>query len=325
MVEQTYNNVELSPIVLLKGSETVFSSRAYKRLKYLALQQDPNTEITILESKLYEKGEIYIHTSPSLFGEQKLIKIENLETGTDDLYLDLIEYIQNPQPDIWLVLQHNGAVRGKKLLDALKKTNTTTVKCEPIKNSKDKLALLQNDVRRVNRTITPQAGKALVDALGSDLEGLLSATNQLLYDVEGEITLEDVNKYYGGRVETNAFNIADELAVGNIDKALLLLRHALNNGVAPVQIVAGLTTKIRSLIKVTGMQNKRLRATDIGMAPWQVDKLLPVARKWSEKALANTMIIIAETDYAIKGGSKSPQYALEKAILDIGRELKTKI
>ncbi len=317
MAEVTYNNVELAEIVLLKGSETVFSSRAYKKLIHLALQQDPNTEITVIDSRLYEKSGLYIHTSPSLFGERKVLKIENLETGNDDLYTDLIEYIQNPQPDIYLILQHSGGVRGKKLLDVLKKNKTLTVQCEPLKYPKDKLALVQSDVKRAGRTISAQASKVLVDALGSDLEGLLSATNQLLFDVEGEITIEDVNRYYGGRVETNAFNIADEIAVGNTDKAILLLRHALNNGIAPIQIAAGITTKIRSLIKVAGMQSRRMRASDIGMAPWQVDRLIPVIRKWSEKAMADALSIMAETDYAIKGGSKSPQYALEKAVIEI--------
>lgn len=186
MSEQTYNNVVLSPVVLLKGKESVFYNRAFRRLKDQALEQDPNVEITIINSASYEKSQLYMYTSPSLFGEAKLIKVENLQNGSDDFFADLIEYIKNPEPDIWLVLQHNGVVRGKKVLDVLKKEKVPVVKCDEVKNSRDKLLLVQSDVKQANRKITSQAAKALVDALGDDLEGLLSATAQLLFDIDGE-------------------------------------------------------------------------------------------------------------------------------------------
>ena len=321
MVEYSWKNIELAPIILLKGNETVFSTRAYKRIKNLALTQNPNTEIIEIDPKTYNKGQLYIHTTPSLFGEEKLIRIQNLETANEDLYTDLIEYTQNPQSDIYFVLHHETGIRGKKLLDTLKKQKTPTVTCETIKNPKDKIALIQNDLHSEGKKITLQAAKRLVDAFANDLENLVAAVNQLAYDINGEITIQDVEKYYSGRLEINAYNIADEVITGNTDKSLILLRHALTNGVAPVQIVAAITTKLRSLIKVKGMKIKRLRPVDIGMAPWQAEKLTGLANRWSEQSLANAITYCVEADYEVKGGSKSQTYSLEKMVIKITKEL----
>ncbi len=319
MSDKNWNNAELAPIVLLKGTESVFSSRAIKRLKKLLLANNPEAEIINIDPKLYKKGDLYLYISPSLFSTEKLILIEQLQTGTDELFVDLLEYVNNMQNDIYFILQYTSGTKGKKFLDTIKKKSMPIIKCDPLKYPKEKFDFIQNEVKIAGRKISSQANKALVDALGADFENLVSATNQLICDVEGEITLEDVNKYYAGRLDISQFAIADEIAKGNVQKALLLLRHALLNGLQPVLINAAIAGKIRSIIKVNGMRMKNMTPKDIAMAPWQVDKLSHIARLWDEKAMSKAINIVAELDYQVKGGSKNVHYALEKAVIQLCR------
>ena len=135
-------------------------------------------------------------TSPSLFGEARLIIIPDLETMSDALLNDLLAYVPNPADDVWLLLRHNGGTRGKKLLDAIVKAGFPLIAAEPLKNDKDKLDLVYADVKAARRQIDPDAAQALVDALGSDVRSLAAAVSQLLTDVEGRIGTDEVRRYY---------------------------------------------------------------------------------------------------------------------------------
>ena len=77
-----------------------------------------------------------------------------------------------------------------------------------------------------------------MQAFADDLAELASACQQLLADSATEITETTVEKYYSGRIETNAFKVADMAIAGQQGDALVLLRHALHSGADPVPVVA---------------------------------------------------------------------------------------
>ena len=87
-----------------------------------------------------------------------------------------------------------------------------------------------------------------------------SACQQLLADSSEEITEVTVDKYYGGRVETNAFQVADAAIAGRHGDALVLLRHALATGADPVPIVAAFASKLRTMAKLSGSTAARRAA-----------------------------------------------------------------
>ena len=193
--------------MLLRGSESVLVQRAQDRLLAQARAKDPNVEVSRLEAAGYDKGQLAGLVSPSLFGEPRLIIINDLEHATDALIEDLLNYLQAPEEDVNLVLRHASGNRGKKLLDAIAKAGMPVVECAQIKSARDKSSLVIGDVRRAKRQIDPDAVEALVEALGSDLTDLLGAVKQLLADTSGTITLTQVNIYYGGRIEASGLRL----------------------------------------------------------------------------------------------------------------------
>ncbi len=43
------------------------------------------------------------------------------------------------------------------------------------------------------------------------------------------------------------------------------------------------------------------------------------ARGWNVRGVTRAMAVVAETDALIKGGGRDPEYALERAVIEIAR------
>ena len=312
----TPTQVALAPIVLIKGSEGLLVDRALDQLRFLAHQADPNLERTDIVAATYQAGQIDVIASPSLFGESRMVIIRDLETMSDALAADLIAYASAPAPDVWLFLAHPGGnARGKKVIDAIAKAKWPVIPAEPLKNDREKLALIASDVRSARRQMDNEAMQALVDALGNDPRAMAGALAQLLSDVSGRITLEGVRRYQAGRVEATGYDVADAAVAGHSAKALTLTRHAFATGIAPQVLVAALAMKFRAMAKVSIGGG----ASSLKMAPWQVDRARRELRGWSDNSLAAAFGAIATADAETKGESRDPQRAIEKAIITICR------
>ncbi len=312
-----WDQVSLAPIVLVRGGEAVLADRAVARLLAQARQADPTTEVTRVEAAAYEPHQLDALVSPSLFGEPRLVLVPELEQMNDALLTDLLAYIPRADPEVSLILRHNGGQRGKKLLDALKASPYPVVTCDPVRSAKDKAALVAADVRRARRSIEPAAVGALVDALGSDLRELCAAVDQLLADTQGQVTAAQVATYYAGRIEATGFSVADAAVAGNVSTAITSLRHAVATGTDPVQVVSALAMKVRQLARVAAVSGRSGGGRDLGMAPWQVDRARRELAGWNDDALADAIVAVAKADVAVKGGSRDSVYAVERAVLDI--------
>ena len=53
--------------------------------------------------------------------------------------------------------------------------------------------------------------------------------------------------------------------------------------------------------------------------PWKMRDLRQQARGWSAAGVTRAMSVIAETDALIKGAGRDPEYALERAVIEIAR------
>lgn len=318
MAVTTWDRVELAPVVLIRGTEGVLAERALARLTAAAKEQDPAVEVTHLDAKAYGAGELAMVASPSLFGEQRLVLAEGAESMSDAFLTDVLSYISSPELDVWLVVRHGGGTRGKKLLDALTKAGPVVV-CDPIKRDQDKVAFIRGDFSRASRRIEPRAAQALLEAVGTDMRELDAAVRQLLADTEGTVTAAVVDRYYGGRVEATGFKVADAALAGNSAAAITLSRHAIATGIGPLPIVGALAMKLRTLAKVGAARGGRVSTSSLGLAPWQVKRAQEELHGWRPEALAEAITAVARADAEVKGLSRDPEYALERALLAVAR------
>ena len=101
------------------------------------------------------------------------------------------------------------------------------IACPAIKRDDEKADFAAGEFRAAGRRIAPQALRALVSAFSDDVTELAAACQQLITDVQGDVTPELVERYYGGRVEVSAFVVAATAIAGRLGEALVALRHAL--------------------------------------------------------------------------------------------------
>jgi DNA polymerase-3 subunit delta len=314
----SWDRVRPAPIVLVSGTETFLADRAIRQLRDILKAEDPSIEISDLEADQYVPGELMSVASPSLFGEPRLIRATNVEKCTDAFMAEVISYLEHPADDTYLVLRHGGGVRGKKLLEAVRSGTGGGIEivCAELKKDAEKSDFASSEFRNANRRITPGALRALVGAFSDDLAELAAACQQLLADATEEITEVTVEKYYSGRVETNAFKVADAAIAGRRGEALVLLRHALASGADPVPMLAAVASKLRTMAKLSGSSRGSAGqlASQFGLAPWMVDRARRDLQGWTDDGLAAAIEMLAETDFQIKGGGRDPVYALERMI-----------
>jgi DNA polymerase III subunit delta len=307
------------PLVLISGPEAVIAERALSATLDELREGTADLELVRLTAATYEAGSLGVQASPSLFGGDKCIVVEDLDEATDELQEDLLAFLAAPAPDVTLVVMHKSGQRGKKVLDSMKKSQARVLEAPAIKSDRDKTDFAVHEFRRARRRVTPDAVRALVEAVGKDVRELGAACSQLVADTTGVIDEQLVARYHGGKVEATGFRVADAAVAGNAGEALRLLRHAIATGVDPVPIVAVLAGQLRQLVKVGAAGRGRSAdiARDLGMAPWQVDKARRGLSGWGPDGLAESIQAVALADFEVKGGGRDPVYAVERAILTI--------
>ena len=313
----------LSPILLIHGGESVLADRALAEA--LALRAD--FERTILDGSGLELGRYGEAVAPSLFADKRVVVIKDLQDVISEVQEEIESLFDQIDLNLHLIFIHKGGVKGKGLLDKIKKLKPEIIACEPMKKASDKEEFVRQEFSRHGRKISSGAVTALVDATGSDMRELAAACSQISFDTnagKAVIDEEDIAKYYQGRIEATGFDVADATLAGNPTAALIALRNALDSGTDPIMIVSALTSSIRTLAKVSGAPrnaNAFQLAGSLGLAPWQIDKARRQLSKWSPALIAFSVQELSKADVAIKGAEADPLYALERSVVSIATKV----
>ena len=264
-------------------------------------------------------------TEPKL-KEYKFVAVFRLETksrgGKTVTVIDQLPKNELFLKDLTKELKSKCGVKGKALIDKIKKLNPEIIAAEAIKKESEKSDFVRAEFKRLERKISTEAISALIDSLGSDLRELSAACSQLASDVASQkvIDEDDVARYQMGRVESTGFDVADAALDGKTAIALINLRNALSTGTDPVLIVSALASSLRTLAKVSGASRSAKSfelASTLAIAPWQIDKARRQLTGWSEGGLAKAVVAIAAADADIKGAASDPIYALEQAVMTV--------
>ncbi|MFM8869923.1 MAG: DNA polymerase III subunit delta [Candidatus Nanopelagicus sp.] len=305
-------------LVLIQGSESLLADRAISQI----VSANPQSQVVTLLASEIEVGVITDNLAPSLFGDQRIVVIKEIQDLDSDCSDEISSYLENQDENLTLLLWHKGGVKGKALVDKIKKAGAKVVAAEAIKKDSDKSEFVRSEFKLLNRKITTEAVQALIDSLGNDLRELSAACSQLASDVALQKTIDenDVAAYQLGRVDSTGFDVADAALEGNTPIALINLRNALLTGTDPVLIVSALASSFRTLAKVSG-ESRTVKsfelAQSLAIAPWQIDKARRQLVGWSDNAMAKAVIAIAAADADIKGAAADPIYALERAIMTV--------
>ena len=307
-------------LTLIQGAESVLADRAISEI----VSKATGAVVTQIDANEIELGVITDALAPSLFGDARVVVIREIQELTQEESEEVSSYLEASDEGVHLVLWHKGGVKGKGLLDKIKKANPEVISVEAIKKDGDKAEFVKNEFARHGRKVSSGAIQALIDSLGSDMRELAGACSQLAADVEASKTIDEkeVEKFQQGRIEMTGYDVADAALDGKVETALISLRQALASGVDPVLIVSALASSIRTMAKVSSLPrnaNSFQAASSLGLPPWQIDKARRQLSGWNPATLSAAVVALADCDSDIKGASADPIYALERTVLSISR------
>lgn len=313
-------NADPAPVTLITGDEELLVDRAVGTVVAAARACDPETEVHDLTASQVAPGALAELTSPSLFGGGRVVVIRSAQDLGKAVAAEIGTYAARPAEDIALVVVHAGGAKGKALLGTLAKAGARKVTCSKVTRMGERIDFVRTEIQRAGRSVTDDAARTLLDAVGNDLRELAAACSQLVADTTGPVDDAAVARYYRGRAEVSGFNVADRAIEGRLAGALEQLRWALATGVSPVLITSALAQGLRSLAKVGGAR-RGLRgpalAKELGMPGWKIDRVRQQLRGWTPEGVAQALGVVAETDAQVKGGGADPAYALERAVAEI--------
>ena len=309
----------MNSFYLILGSEAALADRALNKIT--AQLKEENAEITTIFAGDALVGDISDALAPSLFSERRALIIKDLQDLPEDSRDEITRYLPEPDATTTVIFVHKGGVKGKALLDAIKKVKPEIIACEPLKKEAEKEQFVKELFLDSGRKASPGAVAALVGALGGELRELQQAVSQIALDAPaGVIDERYIDEFHQGRVETTGFDVADATLDGNLPTALISLRSAIETGTDPVMVTSAIASALRSLAKVSGSASGAKSfelAGQLGMAPWQIDKARRQLQGWTPRALSKAVQAIALADAQVKGAATDPIYALEKALATI--------
>ena len=309
----------MNDFYLILGSEAALADRALTKIS--AQLKEEKAEVTTISAADAIVGDISDALAPSLFSERRALIIKDLQDLPEESRDEITRYLPEPDATTTVIFIHKGGVKGKALLDAIKKVKPEIIACEPLKKDAEKEQFVKELFLDSGRKASPGAVVALVGALGGDMRELQQAVSQITLDAPaGVIDEKYIDEFHQGRVETTGFDVADATIDGNLPTALISLRSAIETGTDPVMVTSAIASALRSLAKVsgsaTGAKSFEL-AGQLGMAPWQIDKARRQLQGWTPRALSKAVQAIALADAQVKGAATDPIYALEKALATI--------
>lgn len=309
--------MSLAPVHLIVGDDEFLTERARLSIQ----KQAEGAEVSRLRAAEVTAGEIMEATSPSLFGDNRVIVISDAEKVGQEIISIILSACVDPAPGMTLVIIYTVK---QKTLKAKKKQPELVAKLSKIAEVHEVFELYPKELHQwVSREFsshgvkpTPDTIRALLDGVGSDLRELASAVSQLVFDTGGKVTREAVQEYYVGIAEVANWDIADAAVAGKVQSAVATCRRALQLGASPVAISSALANKVGNIARLYSARGDQYELARLaGMAPYAVKQTLPIARRWTAAAVTEAVIIIDDLDASVKGQTGADaNYAVEAAV-----------
>ena len=312
----------LGTTTLITGGEELLAERAIGEIRDAIRRADADADITELNAPQLGPQALVEITSPSLFATMRCVIVRALEDLPDDAVGSLLDYVAAPADDIALVLHHTGGMKGKAVLDKLRKAGANEVKAQALKRWELPRWLVA-EARQRDTKMSEDASGALVEALGDDMRALAGAVDQLAADANGTpVTVELVRRFFSGRANVKGFAVADAAIEGKTSEAIEQVRWALLTKTDPVLITSAVAGGLRGLARYLaaprGLREADL-AREIGVPSFKLKSLAKQSRGWSPRGLAVAIQAAAKADADVKGAAGDRLWACERLVISVLR------
>ncbi len=186
-------------------------------------------------------------------------------------------------------------------------------------------AHVQERLRKRKVQLREDALEELIERVGQDLRRLVGEIDKLeafAADRKGPLTADDVAAVSGRGLAAPLYKMADAYSARSVPAVLGLMEDALEDGEAPLRILATLHRALRQVRGARSLSEARAGKDEIvsrlGLIPFKVGDVLDAARRWTEPELRKALRALDVADRRIKLGTE-PRAALVAAVAAAGR------
>jgi DNA polymerase-3 subunit delta len=316
----------MAPLIIINGGDEFLNDRTAKSVTKEALAAVQGAEEMDLDAQSASASDFVEAVSPSLLSSSSVVRLDHLESASDDLIEALEHYAKDAHRELThaasssalshvVIAQKTAGQKGSGIVTTLKRAGANVVTVPDLKKERDQRNFVMQEFRRRDRAIAPDAADLLIAVLGSHTGELVAMCDQLCDDSdENPLTRSTVSSEMSGRPEVSGFTVSDRAFEGNLPAAVQALRQALVSGVEPVMLVGALSSRLRQLALMGAVAARTITPDEVHIQPWIARRLRYQLRGWTSDGMLRCFEALASADEQAKTTSGDPQFALEKAV-----------
>ena len=308
-----------TPFHIVFGGDSYLNEQTVRDQCVAAQRKYPDAELIELDAMGADHYAFDEAVSPSLLSDRAIVKIVNLQ-GTDEKLGDaMVEYCRqackDPTDCSIVICQHEGGVKGKRLVDQLTKAGADKQVVPDLKKADAKLNFVMQCFDRRNRRVDPMAAQQLVAVLGEKTGELAAMVAQLCFDFDDDpMGLNRVNQYLDSNPQVTGFVVADQAMAGRSADAIIAMRSAVEQGIDPIALIGALAMKLRTLAKASAVRAGTISQAEAKTNPWALKNATRQLPGWTSAGLGRCIQMLAWADEQSKTSGGDPVYALERSI-----------
>lgn len=322
-LKQAVKAEKLPPLLLLYGEEAYFVEEAVRLVcDAAAPQENRDFNFSLFQGRDFSAAELIdqAKTYP-VFADRRLILLKDIQDASADQLELLADYLDDPVPET-LLLVSGGKIDARRKFFKKFKQAGAFVEFKRVYDNQ-----LPSLVREIasDRGVTFTAGslQLFCKRVGTNL---VEANGELgkLISYLGERNLieeNDVSAVVSDTRVESVFDLTDALGEGQRAVALRLLSRLLDDGQAPLMVLAMLTRHFRQLWKARELVDRRTPQKDlarlIGISPYFLKGLVRQSSYYNTSDYRLLFERFLTTDLALKSSGSDPRALMEQLVLEI--------
>lgn len=311
-------------VIALVGEERYLKQKCLRRLTASADADDDDLSLVRINGSHAAWRDVLAELSTlSMFGDRRIVLIEDADTFVSDNRAALERYVDQPARGSVLILDVRSFPGNTRLAKAVTRSQLR-IDATELKAADLTEWLRRTAAEEYRKRLDRDAALLIIQLAGSNL-GQLDQEIAKLVSLVGEaeaITVDDVTRVVGGwRLETT-WAMLDAVRDNRPAFALEALAKLLNAGEAPQKTLGGTVFVFRKYAEATELART---GTPLGEAI-RTAGIHPMAAAAAERYLrrlgfaraSRILSWLAEADHAMKGGSRvDPQLVLERLFVQL--------
>jgi DNA polymerase-3 subunit delta len=307
------------PFSIVIGGDAYLNDQTVHDMQRAAVAARPDAELIELNAGDIDQYTFDEAVSPSLLSDVSIVTIVHLQQADERLGDAMIAYckqaVMNPATSSIVIAQHEGGVKGKRLVDQLVKAGAVQDKVPDLKKADARMNFVMQTFEREHRRVDPMAAQQLVSILGDKTGELAAMCRQLCFDFDDDpIAVDRVDQYLTTNPQVTGFNVADKAISGNTAQAIIAMRSAIEQGTDPIALIGALAMKLRTIAKASAVRAGMISQAEAKTNPWVLKNAMRQLSGWTSQGLGACIQMLAWADEQSKTNGGDPVYALERSI-----------